>query len=95
MTNCTVVATFTPNPEHLKEVRELLLEVAKEVRLEPGCLFYDLYDDVTGKLIFIEAWESRDLWQTHNDAPTVARILAFIDGKLTEPVLVQELYSAQ
>ena len=95
MTNCTVVATFTPNPEHLTEVRELLLEVAKDVRLEPGCLYYDLYDEVTGKLLLIEAWESRELWQIHSDAPTVARIFAFIDGRLAEPVLVQEMYASK
>ena len=94
MKTCIVVATFTPNPANLIEVKELLLDVAKDVRLELGCLYYDLYEEVSGKLIFIEAWESRDLWQIHNDAPTVARIRKFIDGKLSEPVLVQEMYTA-
>ncbi len=84
----------TPNPENLSEVKELLLDVAKDVRLEMGCICYDLYEEVSGKLLFIEAWESRELWQIHNDAPTVARILEFIDGKLSEPVLVQEMYAA-
>ena len=65
------------------------------MRLEPGCVYYDLYEEVSGKLVFIEAWESRQLWEFHNDAPTVGRILAFIDGKLTESALIQEMYSAQ
>jgi len=30
----------------------------------------------------------------HNNAPTVGRILEFIEGKLSEPVLVQEMYAA-
>jgi quinol monooxygenase YgiN len=94
MKTCTVVATFTPNPANLIEVKELLLDVAKDVRLELGCLYYDLYEEVSGKLIFIEAWESRDLWQIHNDAPTVERIVEFIAGKLSEPVVVQEMYAA-
>tara|TARA_B110000503_G_scaffold62190_1_gene98546 strand:+ start:357 stop:644 length:288 start_codon:yes stop_codon:yes gene_type:complete len=94
MKTCTVVATFSPNPENLSEVKELLLDVAKDVRLEMGCIFYDLYEEVSGKLLFIEAWESRELWQIHNDAPTVARILEFLDGKLSEPVLVEEMYAA-
>jgi len=94
MKTCTVVATFTPNPQNLVEVKELLLDVAKDVRLELGCIVYDLYGEVSGKLIFIEAWESRELWQIHNDAPTVARIRELIDGKLSEPVLVQEMYAA-
>ena len=95
MKTCTVVATFTPNPANLIEVKELLLDVAKDVRLELGCLYYDLYEEVSGNLIFIEAWESRELWQIHNDAPTVARILESIEGKLSEPVLVQEMYAAK
>ena len=94
MKTCTVVATFAPKPENLIEVKELLLDVAKDVRLEMGCIFYDLYEEVSGKLLFIEAWESRELWQIHNDAPTVARILEFLDGKLSEPVLVEEMYAA-
>jgi len=94
MKTCTVVATFTPNAQNLIEVKELLLDVAKDVRLELGCVFYDLYEEVSGKLMFIEAWESRELWQIHNDAPTVARILKCIEGKLSEPVLVQEMYAA-
>ncbi|EIC91382.1 hypothetical protein IMCC13023_09350 [Candidatus Aquiluna sp. IMCC13023] len=76
------------------EVKELLLDVAKDVRLELGCLLYDLYEEVSGKLMFIEAWESRELWEIHNNAPTVGRILEFIDGKLSEPVVVQEMYAA-
>jgi len=94
MKTCTVVATFTPHAQNLIEVKELLLDVAKDVRLELGCIFYDLYEEVSGKLIFIEAWESRELWQIHNNAPTVGRILEFIEGKLSEPVLVQEMYAA-
>jgi len=94
MKTCTVVATFTPIPQNLIEVKELLLDVAKDVRLELGCLFYDLYEEVSGKLMFIEAWESRELWEIHNNAPTVGRILEFIDGKLSEPVVVQEMYAA-
>ena len=94
MKTCTVVATFTPNPQKLIEVKELLLDVAKDVRIELGCLFYDLYEELSGKLIFIEAWESRELWQIHNDAPTVERIVEFIAGKLSEPVVVQEMYAA-
>jgi quinol monooxygenase YgiN len=92
MTNCTVVATFTPKAENLEEVTQFLLDVAKEVRLENGCLYYDLYKEVSGKLLFIEAWETRALWLIHNDAPSVVKILAFLEGKLAQPALVQEMY---
>jgi quinol monooxygenase YgiN len=94
MTKCQVVAIFEPKPEFLDEVRALLSEVAVEVRTEEGCLFYDLFQAIDGRLWFIEAWESRDLWQAHNKAPSVARTKAGIEGKLVGPVAVHEMYEA-
>jgi quinol monooxygenase YgiN len=94
MTICTVLATFEPKPEFRDEIRALLLEQAAIVRSEPGCEYYDLYDQVNGNLVFVEAWSARELWMTHNDAPTVAAINAGLEGKLLKPVLVQELYAA-
>ena len=94
MTICTVLATFEPSPQYRDEIRTLLLEQAAIVRTEPGCEYYDLYDQVNGNLVFVEAWSSRELWMIHNDAPTVAAINAGVEGKLLKPVLVQELYAA-
>jgi len=95
MTICTVVATFQPKPEFRDEVRALLLEQAKLVQLEDGCEYYDLYDQVNGNLVFVEAWSSREAWMVHNDAPTVKTIRSFTEGKLDSPILVQELYAAR
>jgi quinol monooxygenase YgiN len=94
MTICTVVATFEPKPEFRDEIRALLLEQAAIVRGEPGCEYYDLYDQVNGNLVFVEAWSSREHWMIHNDAPTVAAINNGVEGKLVKPVTVQELYGA-
>jgi quinol monooxygenase YgiN len=95
MTICTVTATFEPKPEFRQEIRKLLLEQAEIVRTEEGCEYYDLYDDVNGNLVFIEAWTTRELWMIHNDAPTVLAITKGVDGKLVNPVLVSELYKAE
>ncbi|CAB4631029.1 unannotated protein [freshwater metagenome] len=94
MTICTVIATFEPKPEHRDTVRKLLLEQAVIVRGEPGCEYYDLYDQVNGNLVFVEAWTTRELWMIHNEAETVKTINEGVAGKLIKPVLVQELYSA-
>jgi len=95
MTICTVVATFQPKPEFRDEVRALLLEQAKLVQQEDGCEYYDLYDQVNGNLVFVEAWSSREAWMVHNEAPTVKTIRSFTEGKLDSPILVQELYAAR
>jgi quinol monooxygenase YgiN len=92
MTICTVTATFEPKPEYRDEIRKLLSEQAQVVRTEEGCEYYDLYDDVNGNLVFIEAWATRELWLKHNDAITVSAINKGVEGKLVSPVLVAELY---
>ena len=92
MSKCQVVAIFTPKPEFAEDLKALLAEVAVEVRTENGCLFYDLFKDVDGKLWFIEAWQTRELWQEHNGAPTVTRINEYVVGKLEKPVEVFEMY---
>jgi quinol monooxygenase YgiN len=94
MTICTVTATFEPKPEFRDEIRAVLIEQAALVRKEPGCEYYDLYDQVGGNLMFVEAWTTREDWMIHNDAPTVATINKAVEGKLQKPVLVQELYAA-
>ncbi|WP_296631070.1 antibiotic biosynthesis monooxygenase [Rhodoluna sp.] len=86
MTNFDLSAIFTPMPEYLDEIRAYLLSISEEVRNEPGCNFYDLYDEATGKLVFIEQWASREDWLKHNDAPSVAKITQFVEGKLNAPV---------
>ena len=93
MKTCVVIATFKVKPDFREEVRSLLLAEQEGVLTEEGCLTYALHDDVNGDLVFVESWSSRALWMIHNDAPSVARIMAGIDGKLVEPVRVQELYA--
>ena len=89
-----MVATLEPKPEFRDEIRALLIEQAAIVRGEPGCEYYDLYDQVNGNLVFVEAWSTRELWMIHNDAATVKTINAGVEGKLQKPVSVQELYAA-
>lgn len=90
---CTVIAIFTPKPEHAAEVKELLLRITPLVHEEKGCEFYALNQDVEGRLIYVEAWTTRELWMEHNDAPTVQEIRAGIEGKLVKDVEVYELYN--
>ncbi len=94
MSICVVIATFKTKPEFHDEVRSLLLNEQPGVLTEEGCLTYALHDAADGDLVFVESWQSRELWMTHNDAPSVARIIAGVEGKLLEPVRVQELYVA-
>lgn len=90
---CTVIAIFTPKPEHREEVRDLLLRITPLVHTEPGCEFYTLNEDVEGRFIHVEAWSTREFWLEHNDRQTVKDIVAGVAGKLQREVEVYEMYN--
>ena len=92
-TFCTVVAIFSPLPEHRDEVRALLSRVTPQVQVETGCEFYTLNEDVDGRFIFIEAWTTRQNWVDHVEMPTVKEILGGVEGKLYREVEVYEMYN--
>lgn len=91
-TKCIVTATFTPKPEEYQHVKQLLLSIIPEVHAEEGCDFYTLNESVTGELIFIEAWDTRELWMKHNGHSTVATVNEGVVGRLQKPVEVKEMY---
>ena len=39
-------------------------------------------NETPGFFVFYETWESRDLWQTHMNAPHLAAYLAATEGKV-------------
>jgi quinol monooxygenase YgiN len=89
---CNVIAIFTPKPEHAAEVKELLLGITALVHEEPGCEFYALNQDIEGRLIYVEAWTTRELWMEHVDSSSVQAINAGTAGKLVKDVEVYEMY---
>lgn len=89
---CVVIAWFTPREEHYESVRHALLAITPEVHAEEGCELYALHEEVSGRLVFIEKWTTRELWQEHIGKPTVARLTASLEGKLEKPVEVWEMY---
>jgi quinol monooxygenase YgiN len=90
---CAVIAIFTPKPERLGEIEDLLARISPLVHEEAGCDFYALHQDVEGRLTFVEAWATRRLWIEHMQEPTVKEILAGVEGKLVKEVEVYGLYN--
>ncbi|MEO1090154.1 MAG: putative quinol monooxygenase [Pseudomonadota bacterium] len=70
-------------------VRAELQKLVDITRAEPGCVQYDLHVDneTPGFFAFYETWESRDLWQTHMNAPHLAAYMKATDGAVTSFVL--------
>ena len=90
---CVIVAVIDPLAGKLEDVREILTAIIPHVHREPGCDFYALHEDTLGRLIFIEAWDSREQWVEHTDHDTVAQINAQTDGLLKAPIEVLEMYA--
>jgi len=88
-----VVAVFTPKPEFVSDVREVLYKVTPLVHEEPGCIFYTMNEDGEGRFVHIEAWATRQDWIDHMEQPTVKEILATVEGKLQREVEVYDLYN--
>jgi quinol monooxygenase YgiN len=86
MTQLTIVANIHANPDQIDLVKAELEKLLPITRAEQGCLQYDLHrdNDNPAHFMFVEKWESRELWQTHINAPHLAAYMAATDGAVAE-----------
>ena len=82
MAKLTIVANIKATPDKVDLVRQELLRLIEITRAEPGCINYDLHQDSENPahFMFYENWESRELWQTHMNAPHLAAYMAATEG---------------
>ncbi|MEM7240244.1 MAG: putative quinol monooxygenase [Pseudomonadota bacterium] len=85
----TILAQITAVPGKEDLVRSELEKLVPITRAEAGCLQYDLHVDTSepGVFAFYENWETRELWQTHMNAPHLAAYMAATDGAVAAFVL--------
>jgi quinol monooxygenase YgiN len=91
--HCIVIAIFTPLRGHIDDVREILTAIIPEVHDEDGCELYALHEDTEGRLVFVESWTTRALWEKHKNHSTVESILTLTKPHLSREVEVIEMYS--
>ncbi len=62
-----IVARMVAAPGKADTLVEEMKRLVAETRKEPGCVHYDLYRgaDNPDVLVFVEEWESRELWEAH------------------------------
>jgi len=90
--SCVVIATFYPHPGKGDALRGALEAVIPDVHEEPGCELYALHEETEGRLILIEQWTTRDLWQEHLALEPVKRLRASLEGLLESETQVLEMY---
>lgn len=85
----TILAQITAVAGKEALVRAELEKLVDITRAEAGCIQYDLHVDNTNPAFFVfyENWESRELWQTHMNAPHLAQYMAATDGAVASFVL--------
>ena len=90
--SCVVIATFYPHPVKGDAVRQALEAVIPDVHEEPGCELYALHEETEGRLILVEKWTTRELWQEHLTLEPVKRLRASLEGLLESETQVLEMY---
>ena len=85
----TIVANIYAKPGKEELVLDESLKLVGPTREEQGCIQYDLHRDnsALGHLVFYENWESRELWQTHRQAPHLAAYAAATEGAVDQFIL--------
>lgn len=82
MSKLTVIGNILANPDQIDLVKAELEKLIPITRAEAGCLQYDLHQDNENPayFMFYENWESRELWQTHMNAPHMAAYMTATEG---------------
>jgi quinol monooxygenase YgiN len=86
MSKLTIVANIHARPDQVDLVKVELEKLVPATRSEQGCIQYDLHQDNENPthFLFYENWESRELWQTHMNAPHLAAYMQATDGAVAE-----------
>jgi len=82
VTELTIVANIHANADKIELVKAELQNLVAITRAETGCILYDLHQDNENPahFMFYETWQSRELWQTHMNAPHLAAYMAATEG---------------
>lgn len=82
MAKLTIVANIHAKADKIDLVKAELLKLIETTRGEEGCIQYDLHqnNEDPAHFLFYENWESRELWQSHMNAPHLAAYVAATEG---------------
>jgi quinol monooxygenase YgiN len=66
-----VVAVAETSADKANDLQKVCLALIEPTRKEPGCISYELYQDVTdpGRFTFIEGWKSQEHLDLHLKTP--------------------------
>lgn len=82
MSKLTITGNIVAKADKIDLVKAELEKLIPITRDEEGCIQYDLHQDNENPayFMFYENWESRELWQTHMNAPHLKAYMDATDG---------------
>lgn len=85
-----IICTVRSKSAHRESVRDLLLELVEPARAEPGCLYYDVYqqEEDTDTSYIIDGWGSEEAIKAHSAHPNVPRVVALLAPLLEAPLAI-------
>ncbi|MEM9486953.1 MAG: putative quinol monooxygenase [Cyanobacteria bacterium P01_F01_bin.116] len=94
MSKLTIVAHIYAKANKIDFVKDELMKLIPITRLEAGCIQYDLHQDNENPahFLFYENWESRELWQTHMNAPHLKAYMEAADETVEDFTLGEMSY---
>lgn len=81
-----IICRVRCKPEDRERVRELMLEYVEPARQEPGCLYYDIFQEQNDPDVFyiLDGWANQAAVDAHVEHPNVPRVNALLHPLLVE-----------
>ena len=80
----TIIAHIEAKEGKLERVKKEVLALVEPTKKEEGCLRYELNQDRENSnlFVFVEEWESHELWQKHMESTHLQSFIKVTDGAL-------------
>ena len=87
MSNVHVIARHWARPESVEEVHQILLSLIEPSRAEPGCLKYELLQQIhnPGNFTFVETFANEEALKLHAASPYIAGLQSRLAGLTARP----------
>lgn len=96
MSELKIIATIIIKEEFRSELMDVFKSVVDATRKEPGCISYNLNQDVKDatKYVILEQWKDQSAIDSHNESTHFQAFAKAIQGKIESLIIdvVKEVY---
>ena len=90
-----LISTIRSQPQHRTQVQELLLQLVEPVRSEPGCLYYNIFQQAEDPDAFlvVAGWANDEAVAAHPTHPHVPGVVERVMPLLVNPKPITSLHT--